>query len=138
MGRTAAAGGVVSLRWSKTIRLTRSAAALTGMAMFGSGRDMFLRRTPTRGKSQFFREIGHLPHRSVLLADDETDLLLFPPLRSCWTLRGQPAYLPISGRIARRVILGALNLPTGHRLLLPPERQRAGDFQIFLCFVHEH
>lgn len=107
--------------------------------MFGSGRDMFLLRTQTsKKKRQIFREISDLPPRSVLLAEDETDLLLFPPLRSCWTLRGQPAYVPISGRNARRVIFGALNLRTGHRLLLPRERQRAGDFQVFLSFVHEH
>jgi DDE superfamily endonuclease len=74
----------------------------------------------------------------VLLAEDETDLLLFPPLRSCWALRGQPAYVPLSGRNARRVIFGALNLRTGHRLLLPREHQRAVDFQAFLRFVHNH
>jgi hypothetical protein len=74
----------------------------------------------------------------VVLAEDETDLLLFPPLRSCWSLRGEPANVPISGRNARRVIFGALNLRTGHRLLLARERQRAVDFQAFLRFVHEH
>jgi hypothetical protein len=73
-----------------------------------------------------------------LLAEDETDLLLFPPLRSCWALRGEPAFVPLSGRNARRVIFGALNLRTGHRLLLPRERQRGVDFQAFLHFVHEH
>jgi DDE superfamily endonuclease len=63
---------------------------------------------------------------------------LFPPLRSCWALRGQPARVPLSGRNARRVIFGGLNLRTGHRLLLPRERQRAVDFQAFLSFSHEH
>jgi hypothetical protein len=43
--------------------------------------------------------------------------------------------VPISGRNARRVIFGALSLRTGHRLLLPRERQRAGDFQAFLRHV---
>jgi hypothetical protein len=89
-------------------------------------------------KRQIFKEIGHLPPRSVLLAEDETDLLLFPPLRSCWTPRGQPACVTLSGRNARRVIFGAINLRNGHRLLLPRERQRAADFQAFLSFVHEH
>lgn len=74
----------------------------------------------------------------MLLAEDETDLLLFPPLRSCWALRGEPAWVSLSGRNARRVIFGALNLRTGHRLLLPRPRQRAADFQVFLRFVHEH
>lgn len=74
----------------------------------------------------------------MLLAEDETDLLMFPPLRSCWALRGEPACVVISGRNARRVIFGALNLRTGHRLLLPREHQRAVDFQAFLSVVHEH
>lgn len=89
-------------------------------------------------KRRIFREIGQLPPRSVLLAEDETDLLMFPPLRSCWALRGEPACVVISGRNARRVIFGALNLRTGHRLLLPREHQRAVDFQAFLSVVHEH
>lgn len=74
----------------------------------------------------------------MLLAEDETDLLLFPPLRSCWALRGESAPVSLRGRNARRVVFGALNLRTGHRLLLPSVRQRAVDFQGFLRFVHEH
>jgi hypothetical protein len=74
----------------------------------------------------------------VLLAQDETDLLLFPPLRAAWALRGEPAVVELSGRNARRVIFGALNLHTGHRLLLPRQHQRAVDFQAFLEFVHDH
>jgi hypothetical protein len=72
------------------------------------------------------------------LVEDETDLLLFPPLRSCWALRGQPARVPISGWNARRVIFGGMNLRTGHRLLLPRKRQRAEDFQAFLELAHDH
>ena len=45
--------------------------------------------------------------------------------------------MPISGRNARRVIFGALSLRTGHRLLLPRERQRAGDFQAFLWDIRD-
>jgi DDE superfamily endonuclease len=77
-----------------------------------------------------------LPPRSVVLAEDETDLLLFPPLRSAWSLRGQPKEVLLSGRNARRVVFGAMNLRTGHRLLLPREHQRAADFQAFLRVVH--
>jgi hypothetical protein len=68
----------------------------------------------------------------VLLAEDETDLLLFPPLRACWALRGRPAEVPISGRNDRRVLFGAMNLRTGTRLFLARERQRAVEFQDFL------
>lgn len=38
----------------------------------------------------------------------------------------------LSGRNARRVVFGALNLRTGHRVLLASYRQRAVDFGVFL------
>ena len=84
------------------------------------------------------RQIRQLPPRSAVLAEDETDLLLFPPLRSAWSLRGQVKRVLLSGRNARRVVFGALNLRTGRRLFLPREHQRAGDFQAFLRVVHHH
>jgi DDE superfamily endonuclease len=74
----------------------------------------------------------------MLLAEDETDLLLLPPLRAGWALRGQPREIPISGRNARRVVFGALNVRTAHRLFLVREQQRAVDFQALLRLVHEH
>jgi DDE superfamily endonuclease len=73
-----------------------------------------------------------------LLAEDETDLLLFPPLRAGWALRGQPRDILISGQNARRVVFGAMNLRTAHRLFLVREHQRAVDFQAFLRLVHHH
>jgi hypothetical protein len=74
----------------------------------------------------------------VILAGDETDLLLFPPLRAGWAPRGQPAEVRLCGRNARRVIFGAMNLRTGYRLFLARERQRAGDFQEFLGLIHHY
>jgi hypothetical protein len=79
-----------------------------------------------------------LPPRSVLLAEDETDLLLFPPLRAGWSLRGQPKEVLLSGRNARRVVFGAMNLRTGRRLFLAREHQRAADYQAFLRLLHHH
>jgi hypothetical protein len=73
-----------------------------------------------------------------VLAEDETDLLLFPPLRSGWAPRGQPAPVLLSGRNARRVVFGAMNLGTGTRLFLAREHQRAGDFQAFLRLLRHH
>jgi len=70
-----------------------------------------------------------------VLAEDETDLLLFPPLRAGWSKRGEPARVWLSGRNARRVVFGAMNLRTGYRLFLPRERGRAADFQAFLGAV---
>lgn len=78
-----------------------------------------------------------MPRRSVVLAEDETDLLLFPPLRSCWSPVGQPSEVLLSGRNARRVVFGAMNLKTGSRYLLDREHQRAVDFQAFLKVLHD-
>jgi hypothetical protein len=72
----------------------------------------------------------------VLLAEDETDLLLFPPLRAAWSMRGQPAMVWLSGKNARRVVFGTMNLWTGSRLFLVRKNQRAGDFQAFLELLH--
>ena len=52
--------------------------------------------------------------------------------------RGEPAEVRISGRNARRVIFGAMNLRTGTRLFLPRPKGRAGDFQAFLGEVRRH
>jgi DDE superfamily endonuclease len=96
--------------------------------------------TPTprwRKKRQIRRKIRGLPRRSVALAQDETELLLLPPLRAGWAKRGQPFDVPISGRNARRVIFGAMNLRTGSRLFLARQHQRAVDFQTFLRLVHD-
>lgn len=70
------------------------------------------------------------------MVEDETDLLLFPPLRAAWSPRGHPKEVLLCGRNGRRVVFGAMNLRTGHRLLLSREHQRAGDFQEFLRVVH--
>jgi hypothetical protein len=96
-------------------------------------------RTPSATKKRWIcRWIRCLPPRSVVLAEDETDLLLFPPLRACWALRGQPAEVRLSGWNARRVIFGAMNLRNGSRLFLAQERQQAEDFQVFLELIHSY
>ncbi len=73
-----------------------------------------------------------LPERSVILAEDETDLLLFPPLRFAWAPRGAQAKVWLTGHNARRVLFGAVNLHTGHLVLLCREQQKAPDFCAFL------
>jgi hypothetical protein len=67
-----------------------------------------------------------------VLAQDETDLLLFPPLRAGWSKRGEAARVWLSGRNARRVIFGAMNLRTGVRVFVPRLKGRSGDYQAFL------
>jgi transposase len=84
------------------------------------------------------KRIKDLEPRTALLFEDETDLLLFPPLRACWAKRGESAEVVLSRQNARRVIFGAINVQTGHRLLLPRPKQRAEDFQAFLGLIHNH
>lgn len=72
-----------------------------------------------------------------MLFEDETEVMLFPPLRSGWAKEGEPAHVPISGGNAKRVVFGTLSL-TGHRLFLVRRKQRAADFQEFLELVHDH
>jgi hypothetical protein len=96
-------------------------------------------RTPSaRKKRRIRRQIRGLPRRSAVLAEDETDLLLFPPLRAAWSKRGEVARVWLSGRNARRVIFGALNLRTGSRLFVPRAKGRSADFQAFLEEVRSH
>lgn len=73
-----------------------------------------------------------MPQRSAKLAEDETDLRLFPPLRAGWARRGEEAPVPISGHNAKRVLFGAVNIETGHRLFLARRWQRGVDFESFL------
>lgn len=74
----------------------------------------------------------------MIVAEDETDVLLFPPLRAAWGQRGQSITVLLSGLNARRVIFGGLNLRTGKRLFLERERQRQEDFEAFVDLLHEH
>lgn len=91
-----------------------------------------------RKKRRIRRRIRRLPIRSVLLAEDETDLLLFPPLRANWSRRGEPAQVRISGWNAHRVVFGAMNLRSGKRLFLARHHQRQDDFQTFLKLIYQH
>ena len=83
------------------------------------------------------RYVKGLGPRDVALFEDETDLLLFPPLRACWARRGDDAEVPLCGANAKRVIFGALNTRNGTRLFLERKKQLQGDFQEFLGLIHE-
>ena len=74
----------------------------------------------------------------MVLAVDETDLRLFPPLRAGWARRGRPAPVPISGGNAKRVLFGAINIHTGHRLFLVRRHGRAADCAAFLAEIRRH
>jgi hypothetical protein len=105
--------------------------------MFGSGHATSWRLIRSeRKKRQIRRALSGLPRRSVVLVEDETDLLLFPPLRATWSPRGQAAQVVLSGWNARRVVFGCMNLATGHCLFQVRRHQRAHDYQPFLLQVH--
>src|SRR5262245_38278183 len=98
-------------------------------ALSGSGPATYCNPTPSATKKRALRRrLRGLPARSVRLFEDETDLLLFPPLRAGWRLRGAPAPVPLHGGNAKRVVFGAINIDTGRRLFLVRRRQRGADF----------
>lgn len=68
----------------------------------------------------------------ALLIEDETDLLLFPPLRAGWAREGEAAEVLLSGFNARRVVFGTMDLLTGRRVFVVREHQRSEDFQVLL------
>ena len=68
----------------------------------------------------------------VVLCIDWTLLRLFPPLRATWALKGTQARAPITGANAKRVLFGAINLRTAHRVVLIRRHARQADAQAFL------
>ena len=68
----------------------------------------------------------------MLLCIDGTLLRLFPPLRATWALKGTQAAVPITGANAKRVLFGAINLRTAHRVVLIRRQAGQADAQAFL------
>jgi hypothetical protein len=68
----------------------------------------------------------------VLLCLDWTLLRLFPPLRATWGRTGTQAMVPITGANAKRVLFGAIDLRTAHRIVLIRCHARQADAQAFL------
>lgn len=79
-----------------------------------------------------------MPAGAVLLLEDETILRLFPVLRRAWSLRGEQAVVPITGNNAKRVLFGAINIRTGHRLVWRGRNMRQESFQTFLRLLRCH
>lgn len=73
-----------------------------------------------------------MPPGAVLLVVDFTILRWFPPLRYTWAFQGEQAVVKITGQNAKRVLFGAINPATGHRLVLRRRWSRQADFQAFL------
>jgi transposase len=73
-----------------------------------------------------------MPPGAALLFVDETILRLYPPLRARWAMRGEQPTVRITGRNAKRVLYGAVNPRTGHRMLMRGASVRQEQFQAFL------
>ena len=73
----------------------------------------------------------------MLLGEDETVLRLFPVLRRAWALQGEQAHVAITGCNAKRVLFGAINLRTGHRIILRRPNMEQVHFQAFLRLLRE-
>jgi len=73
-----------------------------------------------------------MPAKAVLLFEDETILRLFPVLRRAWSLRGHQARVPITGKNAKRVLFGAINMRTGHRIVMRRANMRHQHFRDYL------
>jgi hypothetical protein len=83
------------------------------------------------------KKVKSLPADCAKLFEDETDLLLFPPLRAGWFLRGKPAEVPISGENAKRTVFGTLDVETGHRIFAAREGACGLDFQAILRRIRQ-
>jgi transposase len=73
-----------------------------------------------------------MPEGAILLFEDETLLRLFPVLRRAWGFRGEEVSIGITGRNAKRVLFGAINPRTGHRVLQRSDNMRQEAFHDFL------
>lgn len=73
-----------------------------------------------------------------MLFEDETDLLLFPPLEAAWARRGLPAPVSLSGWNARQVFFTTLDIQSAHRVVATYDRQRAEEFCDFLEILRWH
>src|SRR3954471_9739099 len=80
-------------------------------------------------KGAMIRRLKRLEPGDVLLCIDATRLRLFPPLRSTWARRGEQALVPVTGRNAKRVLFGAINVRTGHRIVVQRRGEGAPDVQ---------
>lgn len=64
-------------------------------------------------------------------------LRLLPVLRRAWALQGEQAHVAITGCNAKRVLFGAINLRTGHRIILRRPNMEQVHLQAFLRLLRK-
>ena len=92
----------------------------------------------SRKMAKIRAKVANLEGRYVLLFMDETDLLLFPPLRSTWSKRGHPSKVLLRGWNDKRVIFGAINVMNGNGLFISRQHNWSNDFIYFLKHLQWH
>ena len=85
--------------------------------------------TPGTKKGAIVRKLSRLGDSAVILFEDETILRLFPVLRRAWSLSGEPATVAISGQNTKQVLFGAINMHTGHRIVMLYAALKQSGFQ---------
>lgn len=78
-----------------------------------------------------------MPPSAVLLFQDEIIVRLFPVIRRAWSPQGEQAMVDISGKNARQVLYGTINMHTGHRVLMRYPRLSQEGFQAFLRLLRQ-
>ena len=73
-----------------------------------------------------------------MLMLDETILTETPPLRCCYGRVGQQVCIPITGKRAKRILHGVLNVTTGDLLMLITEVWDEVTHQYFLEMIRAH
>ena len=71
----------------------------------------------------------------LLLFAEATRLRLLPPLRAAWARVGEQAVVPVTGRKARRVLFGALNVRTAHRVIVRWPSETSPGARAFLTEI---
>ena len=91
-----------------------------------------------RKKRRIRRQIRALPRRSVVLAQDETDLLLFPPLRTAWSKARRRRQGLAERPQCPACDLRGDELADGDTAVCAARGRRSGAFQAFLGEVRLH
>jgi transposase len=83
------------------------------------------------------KKVRALPADCAKLFEDETDLLLYPPLRAGWFERGKQTKVSISGWNAKRTVFGTIDVETGRRVFVVRPGICAPDFHATLRAIRE-
>src|SRR3954453_22640017 len=73
----------------------------------------------------------------VLLFTEWSLLRLFPPLRAAWSRVGEQARVPVTGRNAKRVLFGAINVQNGRCTVVCRKSAGGAEARAFLTELRQ-